>query len=441
MRSLPPLNFEGSIAYQNYETWTYETCDKVLDSFQCGQKSFCINKTVNEMIDGKMKRRQITVCESLPLHCYVDTPHHESRPCSIEKLRYNVTYSKPEEEAWNPETKGYHDLLANPYQLLPGEKETIQVATQQRGLDENLSPNLSILDPYNDYNVAITGSAYGAVCKEDSKYEALFTVNTNGRITTQSPNAFKTPVSWDNQIIDPIIWEPKTNHKGELIEEAVPSKIRLQDTAAGIISFISNLPNSLGTEENTTLNQPFNKNTKLRIRLVKKRWWWWDQLLNERIFSEIEGTQTTLYPIAENQEIKLSDYWEIDLNHHNASLNLYTKEHSFPFNLLFRSTSFRNQLKPRQRYAIMVSMYQSGVPFYRQSCADNPNAWYCQWYSRWIFGPRANWYYSKELEIPFKTNANYDPRSYSRYMLDYSIFGLESLLDWIGEIFVWGKEA
>ncbi|MFK7826926.1 MAG: hypothetical protein AB8G05_22475 [Oligoflexales bacterium] len=381
------------------------------------------------------------MCRNLPLHCHVDKPHHESRPCSLEKLKYDVAYSRPKKEDWNPETKAYLDLLANPYQLLPGEKETIQVNNQQGGLQEKLRPNLSILDPYNAYAVEVGGSAHGAKCQENSNYEAFFTIKTTGRITSQSPNAFKTPVTWDNQSIDPIIWQAKTNHKGELIEEAVPNKIRLQDTAAGIISFVSKLSHIGESDKAATINQAFNKNTKLRIRLVKKRWWWWDQVINERIFSELEGAHSTLYPIAENQDIKLSDYWEIDLNHPNDSLNLFKKERRFPFNMLFGSSTFRNQLKPGQRYTIMVSMYQSGVPFYRQSCKDKPNAWYCQWYSRWVFGPRTSWYYSKELEIPFKTKANYDPRSYSRYMLDYSIYSLESLMDWIGESYILEKDA
>ncbi|MFK7826925.1 MAG: hypothetical protein AB8G05_22470 [Oligoflexales bacterium] len=53
MRSLPPIRFEGSAAYQSYETWTYETCDKVLNGDECGHKSFCINKPVQQVINGK----------------------------------------------------------------------------------------------------------------------------------------------------------------------------------------------------------------------------------------------------------------------------------------------------------------------------------------------------------------------------------------------------
>ena len=439
MQSLPPVQFSGSIPYQSYETWTYETCDKVLDGYQCGHQSFCINKSVQQVVDGHIKSKRLKICRELPLHCYVDTVHHESRPCSVEHLTYDTAFSRPTMEEWSPESEGYVDLLANPYHLLPGEKELIQVANQAGGLREQLNPRLSFVDPYNEYEVQASGTALGAACKENSDYHASFSILTKQRLISQSPNAFKTPVSWDNEPIDPIVWEPKTNHKGELVEEAIPSKLRLQDTAAGIISFVAQLSHLNEPEASKAISQPFNKNTKLRIRLVKKRWWWWDQVINERILSEYEGTQSSFYPVAEDQGIKLSDYWEIDLNHPNASLNLFLKERSFPFNLLFGSTSFRNQLKPKQRYAIKVSMYQSGVPFYRQSCKDKPNTWYCQWYSKWIFGPRISWYYSKELEIPFKTKDNYDPRSFSRYMLDYSIFGVESLLDWIGEVFVWKK--
>jgi hypothetical protein len=63
-------------------------------------------------------------------------------------------------------------------------------------------------------------------------------------------------------------------------------------------------------------------------------------------------------------------------------------------------------------------MYQKGVPFYAQDCQDDP-CFACTWP---VVGRSESKFYSKELEIPFVTDARYDKRGIVR-----------KIIDWLGE--------
>ena len=62
---------------------------------------------------------------------------------------------------------------------------------------------------------------------------------------------------------------------------------------------------------------------------------------------------------------------------------------------------------PDQVYALRLSMYQKGVPFYKKDCELDPRP-LCTW--PWPIGRSEDSYFSKPMEVRFETNKNYDER-------------------------------
>jgi hypothetical protein len=83
-----------------------------------------------------------------------------------------------------------------------------------------------------------------------------------------------------------------------------------------------------------------------------------------------------------------------------------------------------------------VSVYQAGLSFYTQSCKEMPDNWRCKWYAVWPFKHTESKYFSEDLQISFKTPADYDERTSYEKLRD-AVLIHDNFLNWLGKVFSW----
>ncbi|MBL7713931.1 MAG: hypothetical protein JNL01_00600 [Bdellovibrionales bacterium] len=423
--TLPLIQWTGQIPYQTIETWQYETCDLVTDSFKCGTHQECHNETRTvTTYDDKGNAngsKQVTeeVCVSVPNTCWADITHSESLFCSNETMTFAANYVRPSESEWNPSTPGYYDVLPNKYDLLPGEMEVVQVYSNGSG-STTIHPSVVIGDAWNKYKPVFTGSAVGAACRQNTNYHFDLAIHTVGRdVGKASPNAFRLPKDYKGNAVDPLEWGGGVDPvKDQAVSIAVPRLLKLDDTSGATMDLLSEQSRKNADREalkaqegmnidkedaknaiaaNEAKNQGFWKNTKVKVELIRQRKAWWDSFWSEMYVTEVDAKAPTLNFLAEDETTKQSDFWEIDIGKVGG---------------LYETVDGKNNyLKPNRHYKLKISMYQPGVDFYQQSCDDKPDqSWRCGWAS-WITKYRESEYYSKPIEIQFKSPENFDGRN------------------------------
>jgi hypothetical protein len=92
-------------------------------------------------------------------------------------------------------------------------------------------------------------------------------------------------------------------------------------------------------------------------------------------------------------EVAMGDQYRIDLHGNDTSHDLYRASGPISDSLW---EHFDIHLRPGKVYALLVSMYQRGVPFYAQE-------------GKW---KTEGSYFSKELPLPFSATKDYDERSF-----------------------------
>jgi hypothetical protein len=158
-------------------------------------------------------------------------------------------------------------------------------------------------------------------------------------------------------------------------------------------------------------NEGFYKNTVVRVQLVKKNRYWFDRTIGWNIYNDdVKSVKASNNIFSEDQEIAFSDHWVIDLMHSNTQSNGQGR----PMDVYWKELGLQGD----RVYAFKVSMYQRGVPFYKQDCETDPR-FLCNW--PWPIGRSEDSYFSKPMEIRFETNPNWDDRG--------GFFSLNFLLD------------
>ena len=91
----------------------------------------------------------------------------------------------------------------------------------------------------------------------------------------------------------------------------------------------------------------------------------------------------------------------------------------YPGKILFlpdETLSYDEHLDPDTEYTLKLTVYQKNMPFYRQSCESDPDAWDCKWYALWgLLSPNRyeNNYFSKNsLDVTFTSNPDVDLRTW-----------------------------
>ncbi len=431
-RKLPAIEWSGTIPYETVEEWDYEECERVTQSVPCGTHQVCENvehDVPTYDTDGKQtgsKKVKEKVCNDEPNTCWTDVTHGASQFCSNESMKFSARYERPSTAEWNINSPNFMDVIPNKYDLLPGETEVVQVYNTSRR-STRLSPSVEIGDAWNKYDTSrITGTAVGATCRQNSNYSFDLTVRTIERDAGKaSPNAFRFPVDWEGNAIEPIVWKSANDRRsGKTVDKAVPIKVQLDDTSAGIISLMAEQSRRNAEREATKVavgkganakdraefqkigkkTDGYWKSTKVRVKLYRQVKYWWDTFRGAEKVAEIDAISPTMNFLATNEEVKFSDLWAIPLTADGGNSDPKT----------FRGIFDSKHMKPNRAYTLEVSVYQPHVPFYKQSCDDNPKqSWRCKKFWRALgMGIGEDRYFSKPLKVPFRAPKEYDGRGW-----------------------------
>lgn len=416
LRQQPSPNWSKSIRYMTYVHWAWEECQLITDSAICGTYEVCQDK---QFVDDGGQIRHVKDCHHEPKRCYADVNIREKALCpgGAGQLDFDVEFLKKDASQWNPDNPDYIDRLANGYDLLPGEEEVITVSNLKSGWWDHqstkLTPTLVIGDPKNEYTLGQSvhqQNTQSLTCRFQGYDKVSFTVATKKRIASRSPNGFSLPQSYDNEEIEPLVWQSAPGKDGSRVEKGYPVIMRVQDYSAAAINEVSE---DVGRQL---------KNIVIRVQLYEP------SLFGERLKStiyidEAKGIAQTLNAISSEQKIRRSTLWEFKLkNGDNPSKNIYRSYvpslFYYPGKIFLtnESLSYDDHLVPDTEYTLKLTVYQKNMPFYRQSCESEPDAWDCKWYALWgLFSPQryeGNYYSSNSLDLVFRSNPDVDQRTW-----------------------------
>lgn len=416
LRQQPSPAWKGVINYRTYLHWNWQECQLVTDAHHCGSYHVC-EKTYLPTSDGGMK--QVEHCHWKAKTCYADITMHESRYCQDGegKMVFDVEFLKKDKARWSPDSPGFIDRLANGYDLLPGEEEVVTVSNLKNiartSQSARLAPTLFIEDPKNEYifNEHIHNPQPDSLsCRFKGEDEVSFTVTTRKRIASDSPNAFSLPKTFDNEHIDPLVWQSVPGLDGSRQEKGYPFIMRAQDFSAAALNEVS---------EDVTEKL---KNIIVRVQLYEPSIFG-DRLKSTIYIDEAKGIQQTLNAISNDQKIRRSTLWEFKLkNGDNPDKNIYRSYvptlFYYPGKIFLsnEALSYDDQLAPNTIYTLKLTVYQKNLPFYHQSCESDPDAWDCQWYTLWgLFSSKRyedNYFSKKSLDVRFRSNPKVDQRTW-----------------------------
>ena len=408
--------WSASIPYQTYVHWEWEDCQLITNGTVCGTYEVCQDK---EVFDHNGQLQHVRDCHREPKRCYANVTVHESKLCvdGRGQLDFDVEFLKKSANDWNPENPDYIDRLANGYDLLPGEEEVITVSNLQAGWwsrqSTKLAPTLVIEDPKNEYNLnqlVHQPHAQSLKCRFQGYDKVSFTVDTQKRIASRSPNGFSLPQSFDNEAIEPLVWQSAPGIDGSREEKGYPMIMRAQDYSAAAISEVAE-----------DVSEKF-KNMVIRVQLYEPSFFG-ERLKSTIYIDEAKGIQQTLNAISSEQKIRRSTLWEFKLkNGDNPNKNIYRSYvpslFYYPGKIFLydESLSYDDHLAPDTEYTLKLTVYQKNMPFYRQSCESEPDAWDCKWYALWgLFSPKryeSNYFSKKSLDFTFRSNPNVDQRTW-----------------------------
>lgn len=416
LRQQPSPAWSGIINYRTYLHWDWQDCRLVTDALRCGTYEVC---EMRDELTGDGGTKQVIKCHQEPKTCYADVTVHESSYCrdGEGKLTFDVEFLKKDIARWNPDSPGFIDRLANGYDLLPGEEEVITVSNLKNNVltsqSARLAPTLFIEEPKNEYifNQHIHNQQPDSLsCRFRGEDEVSFTVTTRKRIGSRSPNAFSLPKAFDNEDIDPLVWQSALGLDGSREEKGYPLIMRAQDFSAAALNEVS---------EDVTEKL---KHIIVRVQLYEPSIFG-DRLKSTIYIDEAKGIQQTLNAISSDQKIRRSTLWEFKLkNGDNPDKNIYRSYvptlFYYPGKIFLsnETLSYDDQLAPNTEYTLKLTVYQKNLPFYNQSCESDPDAWDCKWYTLWgLFSPKRyedNYFSKKSLDVRFRSNPKVDQRTW-----------------------------
>ena len=404
LRDLPVPQWSGAVLYNSYLYWSWEECQRVTSASECGTEEVCETRKKND-------KKEERVCRQEAKTCYADVVVRESVVCSHEKLSYDVQFIPTAVD-----DESYQARLANGYDLLPGEHEWVEVNNGVRWSAVLMHPQLLIKEPRNKYQVErLLGNSYDSKslpCQKNRVYHIGFSVLSQGRIRSRSGNGFSLPRSFDDEPIEPLVWQSAKNTAGNRQDKGYPAIIRVQDYSAVALNEFA-----LDTDN-------LFKNLVIRLQLYDQSTFALPFARSTIYIEEQSGVKQTLNAMSEDQNIRRSYMWEmmLETDTPDPDRNLY--RNFIPWFVYYPARiflpadelSYENQLHPETNYQLILTVYQRGLPIYYQSCEDEPEARDCQYYlgAGWLSPSRyENGYYSeKSLDIAFTSPANINLRTW-----------------------------
>lgn len=318
--------------------------------------------------------------------CEWEEPHTEVRECPEGTLNVNVAYNKPD-ATWAPGQPGYHDLLPNKYDLLPGETETLTFLTNKgqvseiagRGRSERIVPLLDIENPWNEYQVKYldeSGRDVRAGLRCD--YRQPLTVNTQiatvKRIVRRAPNALVKAKNKQGQDaeFDVDVYYFGDGSKGARLK---PTRIMLQDTSnetmltaarqsrkfEGMDTFTTVTEVAGAQKSATAADLGFWKNTFIKVKLIEKSTCWG---VPDKVFSDTLDTTSQMTASSEDRLV-------IPLDGSRMGVPSFYSPNGVVGHMLERVFGHIDlDFAPGHEYEFRVQMLQRGLPFYENGCLD-----------------------------------------------------------------------
>lgn len=448
-RQQEDVKWQGQIRYNVVEVWEWEECYYGTD-IECGDYTVCEEV---EQEDGSTREE----CMTYTCSCWHDVTRHESRHCSSEVMSYEGEFVRPDygheiqsnkipvenpsTKAWNPDHKDYYDIIPNKYDLLRGETEILQTYSN-REQSTSLRPYLHIGDAWNDYStsLSIDGSGDSVQCRQGASHHLTVKVNTIGRPKAakakRSPNPFRVPLDIGGEKMDIFGFQLRSDSDGNLVK-AKPSMIRLMDIAGQMLETMSEqsqefnvdvakakittdqLGNLTEEERQKSLakSKAFLETTTVRIKLRQVRWGLDREMIDPYKVNELDVKISDGREFLDGveQDVSLSEIYEIDLNDEFYVPSSYLGALGQRMAALLGGGKL--EFRPGEDYYFQVSAYRKGIPFYLQSCKDDPTAsWACD---NWFTGRTDDDVFSKPFVIDFKAPESVDSRSFYRRINDF----------------------
>ncbi len=359
-----------------------------------------------------------TCYDTVASTCDFDNEQTGSMFCQDQTLNYTARFEKPD-ASWAPgKDKSYLDYLPNKYDLMPGEYEKINIASNSSNLSTVLSPKVQIDNAWNEYYAPKFNPARIA-CEFNSKQALEISIQTKGRILRKAPNALALPVDRNGSPKDPLKYNSVVVGTDDL--KGHPYEMRLVDTsntfmmsAARQSRAFDELKADSKTETvqnktpiGTMQSQGFWKDTQFRLRLLQEN----GKLQRDIVWTDPVHTDSS-YIQANDDDIK------VPLEGAGGVTGLYHPSgHPFLVGWLFGTSKFDQvELTPGKNYEVRVSMYQRGIPFYKTGCKNN--AMTCE-------NEKANDdAFSDELAIKFTADERVDERTSWEHFLAFQRAGI-----------------
>jgi hypothetical protein len=334
------------------------------------------------------------------------------RFCSDETIDYTLSFAKPDSK-WAPGQAGYHDLLPNKYDLLPGEWEKISLLTNNGlsddiggvGRSDTIRPSIEFENQWNEYSVHFDRDTFR--CQKNTPISINAQISTDRRRVRKAPNALAvaTDVYGRANGLKADEYYLPDGEKARLR----PHRILLEDSSNQVMliaarqsrKFGNMDPESVSAVHDTKLKpisaqeMGFWKNTLLRVSFVEKSSCFGE---HTKIFADVLDTTSALTKSEGNQLIIPLD---------GTSGNIDSFYH--PYGIIGKVISLFGgpvdlELTPGAMYEFRVSMQQQGLPFYENGCKNN--ALTCN-------GKDVNpAMYSEDLVIEFQADPRVDRRSW-----------------------------
>lgn len=409
---------DGSSGKSNRRSWLRE-----FSLFPKAVAETCSNRVV----DYREEPYQSTCDEQVVDQCEWEEEQFEMEYCSTEPVSYSVEYEKPNGD-WAPGKPGYHDLLPNKYDLLPGEWEVVHLllnnGNNDSGLDKSLAQKslgrASVIKPsvefeskgienqgWNKYRVSFDQSEIQ--CRMNTPVVINAKIATEERIVRKAPNALAIPI--DRLGREEALRATEKFLDGDKKVRLRPYKVQLEDSSNDLMltaarqsrkfkdldegAVTTDHPN--GEEVLTARDLGFWKNTLLKVRLIEKNSCF---LEGDKLFADVLDTTSSLTKAEGNRLV-------IQLDGEQSGVPSFYR----PFGFIGKFLGFFMgeggidlYPTPGKHYEFHVSMLQQGLPFYENGCLNGAKT--CE---KADANPQM---YSDDLKIEFYAEPGYDERGW-----------------------------
>lgn len=328
-------------------------------------------------------------------HCDWKDTVSDSMTCSTEKLPIQVSLPPKPESEWNPRRIEYVPFLPNGNDLLPGERETLNMTVRVAGGSVTHStPQVTSgiredAPPFYTYRHEV--QVPRLQCRQNASNETFkWTLLSQDRQVTKTPNSLE--IALPDQIADTHndldhtgLFDEKGNpvlrSNGRGIEvTAVPAMLRILDTSSGPLNAIAAAFRQTDGRTESDGIQVGDTVTKGKVTAGSENRFWKDTFYRVQLLEVFPGRWKKPISVAE----MLIQTDSLVRRHRNLiSLPLAGQYSDTPSAYdqtssglvipkgYYRTVGTQYIMIPGQTYELRLSLLHRGIPFYHSGCDNN----------------------------------------------------------------------